>query len=942
MKRLARGLPAALLLLVAGCSGRGVIALRVEAGAAVAGVDHLVVRVEHAGQRAIAEFPLVGRPVAIPPAQTLNLVFGADRRGAVAITVEARAADGRLLATGNTGGEIAPGESRSFQVDLSPAAPVDGAIDQPLDGAAPDLPSTDLAATDLAAADLAGVDLATSDLATPDLPVVDLGVPDQGPPDLASNDLGLSDGAQLDLAKPDLATADLPVIATPDLAKPPDLAKSDLGMAPDCAPNTTLLGMPGYPTPHAGVLPMAVAIGHLNKDQRGDLVVMNSMDGTLSVFLTPSQGAPTMPLTLAIGKNPTDLKIADVSNDGIPDLIVANTAAPAAVGVLTGKGDGTFNPLMTFPVGNEGVFAIAVGDLDGDTKPDIAAATSQQNVYILLNQGQGLGFKAPVKNALAMSATTIAIGDVTGDGKPDLALGMSNGMLVNVLVNQGGGTFKPGDGTGLAFAVAGLALADLDQDAKADLIVVGGSKGSTHISKGDGTFQAGVGFSPGQACQGLVVADLDGDGAPDIASTDQQNDLVTVSINSGNGGLKLPFVVFAGHGPTGMAVGDVNGDGRLDLATANSLGDNASVLLSEGKGAFRGPVRQTVPANPTSIASGDINKDGKLDLVTLHEDGTLARRLGNGGGAFSPQQTLKLGAQARGLVIADLNSDGTPDLLATSGAGSGALTAVLSKMDGSGLNAPVTTVVLPGTEGVALGLLNGDLKLDAVVYSGSAGKFGIFLGKGDGTFNSSANYSPPGGVPVAAAFANYNGDAFVDFAVAVTAANNDQILLHTGNGTDLFGGVVPVNLPFPPSGMSFGPDVNGDGKPDLIVLLGGAGVMRLYLNQGVGYGPFTDFSLGPGLTSARVDDFNLDGKPDIVTYGLDGILALFLGAGNGTLLPPAPYFSGHNAGNNGQLQLTLGDWNGDGKIDVAALNFNNGNVNPSCSVMLNRGPLCVF
>ncbi|WP_162136355.1 FG-GAP-like repeat-containing protein, partial [Zavarzinella formosa] len=171
-----------------------------------------------------------------------------------------------------------------------------------------------------------------------------------------------------------------------------------------------------------GGIPVSVAVGDVNGDGRPDLVSANEFDGTVSVLLGSGNGAfaPAPGLSPAVGTTPYSVAVGDVNGDGKPDLVTANIGSNN-VSVLLGAGDGTFAPAPGLPpaVGNE-PFSVAVGDVNGDGKPDLVTANyASDTVSVLLGNGDGTFTSAPGSPSGA-GPRSVAIGDVNEDGKPDL------------------------------------------------------------------------------------------------------------------------------------------------------------------------------------------------------------------------------------------------------------------------------------------------------------------------------------------------------------------------------------------------------------------------------------------------------------------------------------------------------------------------------------------
>jgi hypothetical protein len=185
--------------------------------------------------------------------------------------------------------------------------------------------------------------------------------------------------------------------------------------------------------------PQSVAITDLNNDGKPDVVTVNS-GGSVAVLLGNGDGTFQAKRNFTTSALAYDLAIADLNRDGKLDLVTASHNYPHStvfntVSVLLGKGDGTFQAVQSFAVGSTSPESVAVGDLNGDGKPDVATASAQSNnVSVLLGNGDGtLG--APQAFGVGALPLSVAIGDFNRDSKPDLAVANSNANTVSVLLN---------------------------------------------------------------------------------------------------------------------------------------------------------------------------------------------------------------------------------------------------------------------------------------------------------------------------------------------------------------------------------------------------------------------------------------------------------------------------------------------------------------------------
>ncbi|MGN6430811.1 MAG: FG-GAP-like repeat-containing protein [Gaiellaceae bacterium] len=221
--------------------------------------------------------------------------------------------------------------------------------------------------------------------------------------------------------------------------------------------------------------PLSIAVGDLNGDGKPD-VVTNSGD-TVSVLLNRGDGtfAARQDYPVAGGGDNVSVAIGDLNGDGKPDIVTAG----GTVSVLLNKGDGTFAVRRDYPVAGS---AAAIGDLNGDGKPDLALANGS-SVSVLLNHGDG-SFGASHEYPLlhppgwdTAGSESLAIGDLNGDGKPDLVTGNVD-VHVSLLLNGGAGSFRTTLDLGAqkctpSYTDRSVAISDLNGDGRPDLAVVG-------------------------------------------------------------------------------------------------------------------------------------------------------------------------------------------------------------------------------------------------------------------------------------------------------------------------------------------------------------------------------------------------------------------------------------------------------------------------------------
>ena len=663
--------------------------------------------------------------------------------------------------------------------------------------------------------------------------------------------------------------------------------------------------------------PNGVVIIDLDGDGIPDLATSNNANSPASLITvcrnTSSGGvlsfANKIDFAAPSGSLPNSIAAEDIDGDGLPDLVVTNNVSSTVSVYRNTSTPGRISlaARVEFATGNA-PWSVAIGDLNDDGKPELAVTNFLSNtVSVFKNTGTTgtIAFAPKTDLTTGLSPHTVAISDLDGDGKPDLAVTNTLSSSVSLFRNQSSnGTIIFATRTDITTGTdepSGIAIGDLDGDNKPDLIItndnfnlttaatVSMSVWSNMSSSGNFFFTSKSNYGS-EDSYNVSLGDLNGDGKLEVIVAKSASRVLVYQNTSATGNILLTSpVTYYSNSPYSTAIGDLDGDDMPDLAVANFTFQTVSVLQNKVTYPAIVSFTPTIAVTGTTVTIDGANFTG---ATAVSFGGVPATSFT----VMSPTSiTAVVGAGASGDVTVT-TPKGTAVLAGFTYTVSPTVTSFTPDSAGTGTTVTITGTHLTDATAVSFGgvpatsfTVESPTTITAVVGGGASGDVAVTTAGGQGALPgfyysgpSIASFTPTSGTSgttititgsnfTDATAVSFGGVAAASFTVlsptTITAVlgpgNPGNVSVTTGQGT----GTLPGFMYTGPIISSFSP------------VAGNAGTVVTI--RGLNFTGTTSVSFG-GTPAASFSVISPSVITAVVNSGTSGVVAVTTSTGPGT------------------------------------------------------------
>ena len=461
-----------------------------------------------------------------------------------------------------------------------------------------------------------------------------------------------------------------------------------------------------------------------------------------------------------------------------------------------------------------------------------------------------------------------------------------------------------------------------------------------------------VDFTAGGSPYNVSLGDIDGDGNADIVSTNYTGTSVSVYRNTSKSGSittssfasKVDYTTGSSSAPSpfGLALADIDGDGKLDMLVTNYVDNSVSVFRNNASSgsisssSFDTKVEFSTGTTPSDIAIADLDLDGKVDMVVSDfSDNTISvyRNISSSGSistsSFDSRVSFTTNTNPYSISIADVDGDGKLDISVANRNGT-CVSVFRNNASSGGFSTKSFSTSVDFSTGSGSELhklvhadLDGDGKLEMCVSDWNGGVF-VFRNTStsgsitSSSFASNVNFSV-GSIPRGLALGDLNGDGKVDILASNWNSGSISVLRNTSSSGTInsgsFASAVDYTAGANPRSIVMG-DVDGDGKPDLVITNLGAATISVYRNLS-GFSP--NFLGSDTQSFCKSDRVNIGSTKKFKTYKWN------TGATTSTI----------SSNITGKFSLSVVDSNGCIASDTVLVSIINGQIMPRDTINCN-------